>query len=361
MARHYKKTANTLITVIKTAVLVLLCAAALFTLNAKYPTLLPVSISKQIEHTKNTLIEIKKEYFPQERKENSAGGESIKKDIQKDKDIKEETQKSDTSPKQQESKKDESSVIKNKTAENNTSPILIHEGEDKRPLLAIIIDDGGTQLEITKQVAALSMPMTWAIMPYERYTKESAALAESKEIPYLLHLPMQAEIDGDDGPFLIGVKMGREEIREKTAKAMDELPGAVGLNNHRGSRATSDWDVMVPVMDEIRKREMIFVDSSTSEKSIAYDAAKAAGIRTLKNRGFLDGTANKDAIEAKFGEIVKNTVKRGSLVVICHFRPATLLFLKSLDKRYDKLPVRLVTIPEMIKIHTDSEKGGNNQ
>lgn len=46
--------------------------------------------------------------------------------------------------------------------------------------------------------------MTWAIMPYERYSQKTAEIASAKQIPYLLHLPMQAEIDKEDGPFLIG-------------------------------------------------------------------------------------------------------------------------------------------------------------
>ena len=348
MARHYKKTTNTLITIIKTAVLLFACSAVLVAVHSSYPSLLPASVSKHIEYTKNYILETKEKLSGN----NSA---KIETDAAVSKEKTENTQKPEQ-PEEQKDNKKQSADIKVKTAKKE-SPIVLPSGSgDDKPILAIIIDDGGAQLEITKEVAALNMPMTWAIMPYERYTKESAKIAEYNGIPYLLHLPMQAEIDDDNGPFLIGVKMGRDEIREKTAKAMDELPGAVGVNNHRGSRATSDWDAMVPVMDEIRKREMIFVDSSTSEKSIAYNVAKAAGIRTLKNRGFLDGTQNKDAIEARFTEIVKNTVKHGSLVVICHFRPATLLFLKSLDKRHEGLPVRLVTIPEMIKIKTESEK-----
>ena len=218
-----------------------------------------------------------------------------------------------------------------------------------RPMLAIIIDDGGANIDLAKKVAGYGIPSTWAIMPYQSYTLQTAELAESKGIPYLLHLPMQAEIDKQGGPFLIGKGMDRETIASVTKKALDTLPSPIGINNHRGSLATADWDIMVPIIDVLREKNMIFVDSSTSGKSVAYEVAKAAGIGTLKNRGFLDHTADKDAIEARFHETIKMASKRGDLVVICHFRPATVLFLSKLSKTRHNLPVDLVTVPEMLR------------
>ncbi|MCD7878176.1 MAG: divergent polysaccharide deacetylase family protein [Cloacibacillus porcorum] len=218
------------------------------------------------------------------------------------------------------------------------------------PLLALIVDDGGGQIEYTKRVAALDIPLTWAIMPYLRHSKDTLALAESKGIPCLLHLPMQAEIDKDSSQYIIGKGMGAAEVRQKTAAALDSLPGVVGINNHRGSLATADAKLMESVMAELKERCLLFVDSRTSGRSVAYQTAVAAGVPSVQNRGFLDNTADKNAIAARFREIVKNAQRRGSLVVICHFRPSTVMFLEELNKNYKELPVKLVTIPEMLKL-----------
>lgn len=218
------------------------------------------------------------------------------------------------------------------------------------PLLALIVDDGGGQMEYTKRVAALDIPLTWAIMPYLRHSKDTLELAKSKGIPCLLHLPMQAEIDKDSSQYIIGKGMGAAEVRQKTAAALDSLPGVVGINNHRGSLATADAKLMEPVMAELKERGLLFVDSRTSSRSVAYQTAVAAGVPSVQNRGFLDNTADKNAIAARFREIVKNAQRRGSLVVICHFRPSTVMFLEELNKNYKELPVKLVTIPEMLKL-----------
>ncbi len=216
-----------------------------------------------------------------------------------------------------------------------------------RPRLALVVDDGGNAMDLAKRVTALNFPMTWAILPYSNFSKTTAELADSKGIPYLLHLPMQAEIDKDGGPYLIGRDMSRDKIRKITSDALKTMPNAIGISNHRGSLATADKDIIVPVIDELKSRGLIFLDSRTSSESVAYDVARASGITAFRNRGFLDGTPNKDAIEAKFNEAVKQAVKRKDMILICHFRPSTVLFLEKLNMKYMDLPVRLVTLSEM--------------
>lgn len=221
----------------------------------------------------------------------------------------------------------------------------------EKPILAIIVDDGGGQMELTRRIAATELHMTWAILPYTRFATDTALLAKSKRIPYMLHLPMQAQSDKDGSrEYLIGNGMSAEEITQATAKALNSLPGVIGLNNHRGSLATSNAHMMEPVMAELKKRGLIFVDSRTSGKSVAYDTAKAAGVPTLRNRGFLDGSPERKEMEKRFNETVRLAQKRGDAVIICHFRHATVSFLESLSGDVDSLPVRLVTVPEMLEL-----------
>lgn len=218
----------------------------------------------------------------------------------------------------------------------------------EKPILAIVVDDGGNQMNLTKSIAGLGLPLTWAILPYTRHAEETAKLAESLKIPYMLHLPMQAESDKDGSKeYIVGRGMTRQQIYDTTVKALNSLPNPIGLNNHRGSLATANGAIMEPVVAVLKERGLMFVDSRTSTQSVAYDVARASKVPSLRNRGFLDGSPEKSVIEKRFAEIVKVAVKRGDAVVICHFRPTTVTFLESLARRKDTLPVRLVTIPEM--------------
>lgn len=226
-----------------------------------------------------------------------------------------------------------------------------------KPLLAVIIDDGGTQMELTRRVAALSLPVTWAIMPWERYSQQAAITAKKHGTPFLVHLPMQAIADKNTSEYLVGVSTDRQEIVEICSKALDSLPEAIGISNHRGSRATADKTTMEPVMEVLKDRGLAFVDSRTNGDSAAYDTAIAAGIPSVMNSGFLDNTPDKAAISARFEEAVRTAQKKGSAVMICHFRPVTVMFLEELDKRYKELPVKLVTIPDMFLLQKIIKQG----
>lgn len=216
------------------------------------------------------------------------------------------------------------------------------------PLLAVIIDDGGNNMELAGRAAALDIPLTWAIMPYQRHSGETAAAARSGNIPFLVHLPMQAIVDKTDSEYLIGDGMSGEQIKKICADALDSLNGAVGINNHRGSKATSNKEIMEYVVGAVRDRGLAFIDSRTSSSSVAYNTALEMGVPALKNNGFLDNTPDKNAIAAQFKKAEKTAERRGAAVVICHFRPATMAFLEDLSKNKGSLRVKLVTIPQML-------------
>ena len=55
-------------------------------------------------------------------------------------------------------------------------------------------------------------------------------------------MPMQAEGDHDPGPFALTTGLAPEEIRRRLADALARVPGAIGINNHMGSRVTADRD-----------------------------------------------------------------------------------------------------------------------
>lgn len=167
----------------------------------------------------------------------------------------------------------------------------------QKACIAIVVDDGGEKLLLAEKAAELEIPLTFSIIPYRKNSIETAKIAASHNKPYMLHLPMQALSDGDDGPFFIGAKTDKSKIREITANALASLPGAIGLNNHRGSMATESKDIIQPVLVELQERGLIFVDSRTSSKTVAYDTAKSMNIPALQNVLFLDNIPEREAIK----------------------------------------------------------------
>ncbi|WP_281745092.1 divergent polysaccharide deacetylase family protein [Thermanaerovibrio acidaminovorans] len=215
-----------------------------------------------------------------------------------------------------------------------------------RPWLAIVVDDMGYDLSAARRLAALRIPMTWAIIPGAPRASQVAEIARAHGIPYLVHLPMQALSDPDGGESVIHVGMDAKDMRARVRRAFDSLPGAVGVNNHRGSAATSDSKTMgdfMKVLAELRPG-WFFLDSATSPRSVARKEALRRGIRSLRNGYFIDSVPGRE--DRALAAAVKGALKSGGAVAIGHPRPGTLEALSRLAAGRAELPVRLVALPE---------------
>ncbi|MDR3255539.1 MAG: divergent polysaccharide deacetylase family protein [Synergistaceae bacterium] len=222
-------------------------------------------------------------------------------------------------------------------------------------LLALVLDDCGGNLAMARRVVSLDVTLTWAILPKLRFSTETADLLKESEIPFLLHLPMQADPDpdgkaGDPMLYCIGVGMDAQSVRDAMTPVLDSLPGAWGVNNHRGSKATADIDLMRAVMDVLLERGLFFMDSRTTTKSVAYDAALEKGLKTARNSRFLDNESDRLKIASQMEYAVGAAKKYGKYIAICHLRPETVAFLEGLstDVIAEK-GVKLVTLPQLME------------
>jgi hypothetical protein len=222
------------------------------------------------------------------------------------------------------------------------------KGPDGEGLICLVIDDCGFNVDYPRRLTDLSIPMTFAILPRERSSLEVASLLRERGYPAILHLPMEAERDGPNGAYLIGLAMADEKISRTVATLLDEMPGLIGVNNHRGSRATSDERVMAAVLRPIAERSLAFLDSRTSSKSVAFRKAREMGVKAVYNSVFLDHEADLGFMARQWERAQDLAQRRGWVVVIGHVRPKTITFFETVDLNLRE-GVRLVTLPELLE------------
>jgi polysaccharide deacetylase 2 family uncharacterized protein YibQ len=226
---------------------------------------------------------------------------------------------------------------------------------DAAPKIAIVLDDCGANLEMARRVLSTGIPVTWAIIPNLKYSKETAELLRGAGAPFLVHVPMQAVIDPPDragrgGLYSIGTGMSADEVRSVLVPMLDEMDGAIGINNHRGSKATADQSVMNAVMTVLAERGLFFLDSRTSVESVAYDTAVKHGLDAAYNSRFLDNQSERGKIAAEMNGALKSASRKGVVAVICHLRPETVAFLENFAKEcgngIHKSGVEFITLAE---------------
>ena len=196
-------------------------------------------------------------------------------------------------------------------------------GGEKKGELAILIDDFGYCGEGTAEMLALPIPFTAAVMPFSSCTEADAEAVRQAGKEIFIHMPMESltgkkEWVGEKGIFR---SMGDEEIRERTREAFSILPDAVGLNNHMGSAIMEDKRSLSAVLDVIKERNGIFVDSMTTPKSVGKAAAQEKGAAFLGRDVFLDSTDSVEQVRKNLRQAAEVALEKGEAVAIGHVGP----------------------------------------
>lgn len=214
--------------------------------------------------------------------------------------------------------------------------------------IAIVIDDLGNNMAGTEEIMASPVKLTVAVMPFLPTTKRDAEWAHRVGHDVIVHLPMEPLRGRRNGlsPGAVMTDLDDDEIRRRVEAAIDEVPFAVGINNHMGSKATADERVMRIVMDVCKKRGLFFLDSKTNYRSVVARIGSELGVPVLQNRIFLDDVASTAHISRQFELIRKVATEGQTCIAIGHVgipgkKTAAVLHQAAPDMPGDILFVRL--------------------
>ena len=221
------------------------------------------------------------------------------------------------------------------------------------PRIAIIIDDLGYSLRAAKPIFDIEYPLTLSILPGLRYSVPLAERASQAPFEATLHLPLEPEARGPLERGTIMVAMNEEEVRDLMGKHLKPLlPYIKGVNGHMGSKATADEELMRIVLEEVKKRGLYFVDSYTSDKSVALEVAEDLGLRTASRQVFLDSGPERtdpDYIRSQMEKLAELARKKGKAIAIGHPKYLTLKVLREMMPKLAKGGIQFVTASEIVE------------
>nr|WP_239454310.1 divergent polysaccharide deacetylase family protein [Bacillus suaedaesalsae] len=189
--------------------------------------------------------------------------------------------------------------------------------------VAIIIDDLGNNMTGTKEILALPIPITVAIMPFLPTSKSDAEAAHRLGHDVIIHLPMEP-LHGKRswlGPGSITTDLSSKEIRYRVEQAIKDVPHAIGVNNHMGSKVTADKRVMKIVLEVCREHGLIFIDSKTSPKNVVSKLAVELGVPYLENQLFFDDVYTTQHIIGQTKKLIHKLEHSNHIVAIGHVGP----------------------------------------
>ncbi len=219
-----------------------------------------------------------------------------------------------------------------------------------RPALAIVIDDMGLDRAHSLQMIALQGPLTVSLMTYAPDIAGLAKQASAAGHELMAHVPMEPRDRKENpGPQALTIAMDADAIRKALASGLDGWTGYVGINNHMGSRFTSDRMRMDIVMSELKARGLLWLDSKTTTDSVGTAAARAAGVPEVERDFFLDNTQTVAAIRSEMERAISTAKAKGSAIAIGHPHEATVVALKEMLSTLAARGIALVPVTEVLK------------
>lgn len=195
---------------------------------------------------------------------------------------------------------------------------LIDDGMHK-PVLCFVIDDVGNNLEDLELFLKVPGKVTFAVLPGLPYSRAAAERITESGQELLLHQPMEAVSGVYPGPGLLTETMSDEERLWCLSENLKSVPGAVGVNNHMGSKGTSSLELSEWLLRTLKRKNLFFLDSRTIASSQMRQAAEIENWKILeRNSMFLDNEKDVESLAAAI-EAGKITAReKGHAVMIGH-------------------------------------------
>ena len=229
--------------------------------------------------------------------------------------------------------------------------------ESRLPKIAIIIDDAGLNKTMTKYAINLPGPLTISFMSYASRLEQQVNLAKKAGHEVIAHIPMEPFNSSlNPGPRFLSTRDSDKQILKNFRWSLSKVPGIVGVNNHMGSRFTSDQRGMQIVMSELKRQGLLFLDSRTSIDTIGVKLAKKFGVPHAARNIFLDHDPSIKAIKRQLAALTKFATKTGYGIALGHPRKTTI---EALSQWLPVLPehgVLLAPLTEIVLNYQNQEK-----
>ncbi|MGQ0571483.1 MAG: divergent polysaccharide deacetylase family protein [Armatimonadota bacterium] len=213
-----------------------------------------------------------------------------------------------------------------------------------------MFDDAGGSLEDVEDIVAIGRPVTVAVLPGLAHSSEVARRARVASLEVILHLPIESTDDTRAlGPGGVTMTMDDAQIRTTVRSGLQSVPGAIGVNNHMGSKGTADRRLMRAVLDVVRERGLFFLDSRTTTETVAESMAADMGIPTAARTLFLDNVDEEDAIRGEVQRLITLAVEKGTAIAIGHAQKLTPRVVARMLDEFDRQGVAIVPLSTLVR------------
>ena len=215
------------------------------------------------------------------------------------------------------------------------------------PLISLVIVGLGLNRNVTQAaIDTLPAEVTLAFSPYGRDLENWVRQARNAGHEVMLMLPTEP-LDypaNDPGPHTLLTSLPVADNLDRLYYVMSRFQGYVGLVNDMGSKYTASADAIRPLMEELRNRGLLFLDSRTTRYTVAAQIARTVGTTRAINNRYIDNQAIASEIDQHLIDLQTNAEGLGVAVGIGRPYPVTFERIAAFAERLQGGNARLAPI-----------------
>jgi polysaccharide deacetylase 2 family uncharacterized protein YibQ len=219
------------------------------------------------------------------------------------------------------------------------------------PTISIIIGGLGVGAAKTNDaIVKLPGAVTLAFTPYGSDPGKLVERARAHKHEVLLQLPMEPYDypDNDPGPQTLLTSLSSTQNLDRLQWLMARMQGYVGVASLMGSRFTASDQALSPILREVAKRGLIYLDDGSSSRSVASQIAGASNLSFVKAEIVLDKLPAPAEIDKALARLELAAREHGSAIGFASASPATVARIGDWAKKvtgrgFVLVPISMVT------------------
>lgn len=211
---------------------------------------------------------------------------------------------------------------------------------DRKPRIAVIVDQLGDDLLVPRALAGMEQPVTFAVKPYRPFSKEVAELAKLFGREVLLQVGAEPNHPAGRDPA------DRDELARELGKQLASVPYAVGLEN-----MDSGWldGALLSIMDVLRQKAFFLIAGAPAADPTPCALAARSSVACAAPSDSLAATDDPAALEAQIEKLLSAARTRGDGILVVHPQLTALPALQKSLPRFAEVGIDVVPASTLVR------------
>lgn len=236
-------------------------------------------------------------------------------------------------------------------------PVTADQADPETAKIAIML--GGMGLSATSTSVAINQlpaDITLAFAPYAKGLQEWVHKARQNGHEVMLQLPMEPfdYPDNDPGPHTLLSSLPPQDNIRRLEWLMARFTGYFGVTNYMGAKFTASADALRPVLRQITRRGLVYIEDGSSARTNSRKIARQLGLTATAADLTIDTIPNTEAIEANLGRLETIALERGVALGVGSALPVTMKRLVEWTKTLSARGIILVPVSATVALRQNT-------